>query len=393
MSENKSDEQPQQQQIPLQTAINNFINGLTQADVEVGDGGEDELTNDTIDQLNDLLDSYNEDDIQQLDIVFSRPDNVTGVNTPDNSIYINLVNDYVIQYMSERDIDDLDNQMREDMRDEEQGSFDDQANDDEEKSDDANNIGSGLSFKKYKNVNDLLKAFDKQERELRGGAVNLDDAKRYLDKGVTFAKWANRVWEGVQKYPNERHYPMYVDGKIKMANYMGSGTQLLKRLKDGDEPISYVDKISQLHDMMYQKAALSNTREEMRAKKREADLEMINLLNLAKEFRLDNRVNVGIAKIGIEGKMKIENILPSFITDKLGDEFTGDLEQLPEEDVVFLDNEKERVVNELYNKVNEQRERFQQNQPQQEQEDIQGGSFNKHMEMFKIRQRPNLYFR
>jgi hypothetical protein len=251
-------------------------------------------------------------------------------------------------------------------------------------------IGGSLSFKKYKNVNDLLKAFDKQEKQLKGGAIG-DDAKRYLDKGITFAKWANRVWTGAQKYPNERHYPMYVDGKVKMANYMGSGTSLMKRLRDGDQPISYVDKVSQLHDMMYQKSALSNTREEMRAKKRQADEEMINLLNLAKEFRLDNRVNIGIAMLGIKGKMKIENVLPSFITDKLGDEFTGDLEKLPENDVIFLNNEKERVVNELYNKVEEQKQRFQQNQPQ---EDIQGGRLNKHMEMFRDRQRGyGLYFR
>jgi len=238
---------------------------------------------------------------------------------------------------------------------------------------------------KYKNVNDLLKDFDKQERQLKGGAIG-DDAKRYLDKGITFAKWTNKVWDSVQKYPGEKHYPMYVDGKIKMSNYMGSGTNLMQRLKDGDEPISYVDKISQLHDMMYQKATLSGTRQEMRQKKREADEEMVKLLNIAKKFKLDGRINVGIAKIGIEGKMKIEDILPGFITDKLGDEFTGDLETLPEEDVIFLDNEKERVVTELYDKVNQQKQRFQENQPQAEpQEDIRGGKLKKLMEDYKHR--------
>ncbi len=59
---------------------------------------------------------------------------------------------------------------------------------------------------------------------------------------------------------------------------------------------------------------------------------------------------------------------------------------------MFLDNEKERVVNELYNKVNEQRERFQQNQPQQEQE-IQGGSLKYHMEKYRQRRMGyGLYF-
>ena len=265
------------------------------------------------------------------------------------------------------------------------------SSEDDIESDDS--MGGSLSFKKYKNVNDLLKAFDKQEKELRGGAVG--DAKRYLDKGVTFAKWATRVWKGAQKYDKERHYPMYVDGKIKMANYMGSGTQLLKRLKDGDEPISYVDKISQLHDMMYQKAALSNTRQEMRQMKRAADLEMIKLLNLAKEFKLDNRVNIGIAMVGIRGKMKIEDMLPSQITDKLGDEFTGDLEQLPEDDVIFLNNEKERVVTELYNKVEQQKQRFQENQPQAEPEgDIRGGKLALLMKDYKHRAYGyGLYFR
>ena len=245
----------------------------------------------------------------------------------------------------------------------------------------------------YKDVNELLKAFDKQERELRGGSIG-DDAKLYLDKGIAFARYVNSVWKGAQKYDGELHYPMYIDGKIKMANYMGSGTNLMQRLKDGDEPISYVDKISQLHDMMYQQASLSNTREEMRAKKREADIEMVNLLNLAKEFKLDGRINVGIAKIGIEGKMKIENILPSFITDKLGDQYTGDLEQLPEQDVIFLNNEKDRVSKELYDKVEEQKQRFQQPQQEQEQEDIKGGGLKYHMDKYRHRRMGyGLYFR
>jgi hypothetical protein len=188
---------------------------------------------------------------------------------------------------------------------------------------------------------------------------------------------------------------MYVDGKVKMANYMGSGTQLLKRLKDGDQPISYVDKVSQFHDIMYQQAALSSTREEMRAKKREADEEMIKLLNLAKEFKLDNRVNIGIATVGVKGKMKIEDILPSFVTDKLGDEFTGDLEQLPEDDVIFLNNEKERVVNELFSDIEQQKQRFQENQePIEPQEDIRGGKLALLMKDYKHRSYGyGLYFR
>jgi len=179
---------------------------------------------------------------------------------------------------------------------------------------------------------------------------------------------------------------MYVDGKVKIASYMGSGTNLMQRLKDGDEPISYVDKISQFHDIMYQKAALSSTREEMRAKKREADEEMIKLLNLAKEFKLDERINVGIAMVGIQGKMKIEDILPSWVTDKLGDEFTGDLEQLPEDDVIFLNNVKEKVVTELYDKVNQQKQQFQENQePVEPQEDIRGGKLKILMDDYRYR--------
>ena len=122
---------------------------------------------------------------------------------------------------------------------------------------------------------------------------------------------------------------------------------------------------------------------------------MIKLLNLAKEFKLDNRVNIGMGKIGIQGKMKIEDILPSFVTDKLGDEFTGDLEQLPEDDVIFLNNQKERVVTELYDKVNQQKQRFQENQePAEPQGDIRGGKLALLMKDYKHRSYGyGLYFR
>lgn len=53
------------------------------------------------------------------------------------------------------------------------------------------------------------------------------------------------------KYPGEKHAVLFTSSGVKRANYCGPGTNLEKRLRNGDRPVSNMDKICQTHDMAY----------------------------------------------------------------------------------------------------------------------------------------------
>ena len=55
------------------------------------------------------------------------------------------------------------------------------------------------------------------------------------------------------KYPGERHVPQIVNGKLKLANFIGPGTNLEARLKDysNNQPINNIDKTALSHDLRY----------------------------------------------------------------------------------------------------------------------------------------------
>jgi hypothetical protein len=70
-------------------------------------------------------------------------------------------------------------------------------------------------------------------------------------------------------YPGEMHATLRDSkGKKRVASYMGPGTQVVKRIKRGDMPVSDIDRVSQSHDIRYSLAKNS-------ADIREADRRMI----------------------------------------------------------------------------------------------------------------------
>ena len=223
----------------------------------------------------------------------------------------------------------------------------------------------------FKDVSQLIQAVDS---EIVGGALTSDDIKWGLRTAGAFATWVGKNYTAAQKYPGEKHQPMWVDGTIKMASFSGPSTNLLQRLKDGDKPISYTDEVAKLHDIMYQRAALSGSREEMRRLKGEADKVMLNYLREGKNKKLDNKVNIGIAKLGISGKEKIQKYAPRRIFNWLEDKYTGDLETLSEEDVKIVNDEYEKTRRSLDEQsgINEQPVEI------QEVQEIRGGALSQH---------------
>jgi len=115
-----------------------------------------------------------------------------------------------------------------------------------------------------------------------------------------------------QKYAGEKHMiQKNKEGKFVRGAYIGPGTNLMKRLVDGDKPVSFMDGVSAVHDIDY---TLAKNAKEVR----QADLRMLNKGDEAKRKKLDFPINIAQGKIGIKSKVLIENNLgvpTTFFTD------------------------------------------------------------------------------
>lgn len=77
-------------------------------------------------------------------------------------------------------------------------------------------------------------------------------------------------------FEGENHGVLWVPGKgFQRANYMGPGTQIIQRLKRGDQGKTAIDQIATLHDIDYTLASSADTEEEQARLGREADNRMI----------------------------------------------------------------------------------------------------------------------
>ena len=106
--------------------------------------------------------------------------------------------------------------------------------------------------------------------------------KRIIDKvsNMVLSNKHNRA------LPGERHQIIYLsDGTYNPAVYSGPGTNLRVRIGRNDQPLSYVDKVAQGHDLRY---SLANVDADVR----NADNKMIQLFNKARVQKLDSNVNI-----------------------------------------------------------------------------------------------------
>jgi hypothetical protein len=104
-----------------------------------------------------------------------------------------------------------------------------------------------------------------------------------------------------QQYPGENHALLKLEnGKTGIANYMGPGTQIEKRIAKADPPRTLADKTAQAHDIRYAEAT---TAPEIR----QADKKMVNTLKRIKKNRSDSRFNILQGMKLIQAKMKLED--------------------------------------------------------------------------------------
>lgn len=99
----------------------------------------------------------------------------------------------------------------------------------------------------------------------------------------------------------EVHPPVWTGNAFEIPSYLGPGTNLSRKIREGVEPITKTDKVAQAHDIRY---SLATSVEDVR----NADLKMINKLNQLEENNEDYKFNIYTGKIPIKAKMMMEDI-------------------------------------------------------------------------------------
>ena len=135
-------------------------------------------------------------------------------------------------------------------------------------------------------------------------------------------------------YEGEQHAILKISPRrFGIANYMGSGTHVVERLKrDGfDSFRTPADGASEMHDLMYYLAQLAPTREEQIKLVREADKRMVKSLEIIKKDKLDYPFNIALGMRLIQLKMMGED---AGVLQKAS--FSGALKKHPEADVKLV---------------------------------------------------------
>jgi len=100
--------------------------------------------------------------------------------------------------------------------------------------------------------------------------------------------------------PGEKHVMLYTPEGWRYASYMGPGTNLKERIRDGIGPVTESDKVAQAHDLRYN---FADSHQDIRA----ADEKMISKLDEISKNKGDYKVNIWQGKYGIKAKMALEN--------------------------------------------------------------------------------------
>ena len=145
-------------------------------------------------------------------------------------------------------------------------------------------------------------------------------------------------------FAGERHAILQLpNGKYGVANYMGPGTQVIKRLKRGDPPRTLSDKTAMRHDIDYALAAGLKNKEAQNKAIREADKRMVKNLDRIAKMKGDAKKNIFQGRRLIQGKMAAEDV---GLMEK--GSFGGDLAPISDEDKIILMSNRARLGQEGY---------------------------------------------
>lgn len=142
----------------------------------------------------------------------------------------------------------------------------------------------------------------------------------------------------------EKHAIIYdpVKKKYTAANYIGPGTDLITRLKRGDEPIVKADRVAQAHDIRY---TLSKDINGIKS----ADEKMVNKLKELRKTKQDSAFNTIPAQLGIQANQVLAKILPTKYFDKFVNYMTDYKDynsKLSNDDKLLLENKLKELESE-----------------------------------------------
>lgn len=125
----------------------------------------------------------------------------------------------------------------------------------------------------------------------KGSGISDDVYKKVLKKAGI--KGMNRL------LPGEKHAPLIMpDGSLQVGNYIGPGTQAVKRAMRGDRGITPVDDLAMRHDAFY---SLAKSKAEIR----KADEDFLRILK--RGVVKDHPMNLRTAELGIASKYVAES--------------------------------------------------------------------------------------
>ena len=177
----------------------------------------------------------------------------------------------------------------------------------------------------------------------------------------------------MSKYPKDdrRHMILKVGPGIgpknfSRSNYMGPGTDVVGRLRRGIKPKqinfkgkkveSYADKESQAHDIRYRLAS-SMPPEQGKKYMRQADTKFIQVMRRGIKQDKDYKLNLRAGKIGISGKVSLENLglIPSTAFLKFNQPLNDSDRKLLESKLKELERQGFGNVGEWFRIINELR--------------------------------------
>ena len=137
---------------------------------------------------------------------------------------------------------------------------------------------------------------------------------------------------GRPSFNGEHHAVLKLDGaRTGIANFMGPGTEVIKRLSRGDPPRTASDQTAMRHDIDYMEASFEPTVEKQKVLIRTADKRMIDKLKQIEANKADSRFNTLQGKKLIQAKVAAEDrgiISPSRFAGPLAAPNPGDKEIL-----------------------------------------------------------------
>ena len=121
-------------------------------------------------------------------------------------------------------------------------------------------------------------------------------------RGGGWYDWSvNKVLGKQYLRDGERHPIMWLqDGTKRPGEYLGPGSHVMDKMREGVKPISDIDAISARHDLAY---SLARNAEDVRA----ADNHMLDRIANVEKNKSDSRWNINLAKRGIQAKVALEN--------------------------------------------------------------------------------------